>query len=186
MIDRNISVPLLKKNNRAEQKKFYDTFCASMFVTALRISGNRSDAEDILQESFLKAFRSINSFEGRGPLEAWLRTIVIHTSINFVNAKKRTYDITSINQHQYGTYTSPRLFNLEQRDLNYYLSFLSNLTRLVFTLYHIDGYSLKEIAKKVNINESACRCRYMRAKRKLYEVIVASELSMNANAKLSI
>jgi len=185
MIDNNISVLLLKRNNPKEQKKFYDTFCSSMFATALRISGNKSDAEDILQESFLKAFKSINSFEGRGPLEAWLRKIVIHTSINFINAKKITYDIDSVNQYQFGAHATPRLLKLEQSDLNYYLSFLSKLTRLVFTLYHIDGYSLNEIAKKININESACRCRYMRAKRKLCKVIMASELSVNENIKLS-
>jgi len=165
------SLESLKSSNTQEQKRFYDRFSPMMYTVAYRICGNRTDAEDILQDCFLKAFKSIDQFQGKGSLEGWLRKITVHTSINFVKARVRFSDIEGNTEASLLHYIKPDQKRIEFKDNNYYLSLLSKTTRVIFSLYVYEGYSLKEISHMFNIKESACRCRYMRAKNKLTKII---------------
>lgn len=177
------SLDSLKSSNINEQKRFYDRFSPVMYSVAFRICGNRTDAEDVLQESFLKAFRSIDKFEGKGSLEGWLRKITVHTAINFVKARVRFSDLEGISEISLKNFSKPDNTCIEIKDTNYYLSFLSKTSRIIFSLHVFEGYSLKEISNIFNLKESACRCRYMRAKIKLVK-ITNEEIATN-NLKIA-
>lgn len=161
----------LKSSDTKEQKRFYDRFGPVMYSVAYRICGNRTDAEDVLQDCFLKAFHSIDQFQGKGSLEGWLRKITVHTSINFVKARVRFSDIEGATEIGLYNFSKPNNYRTELKDINYYLSFLTKTTKIIFVLYVFEGYSLKEISQIFNLKESACRCRYMRAKNKLMNII---------------
>ena len=77
------------KNNAAAQKALYEKYSAKMLVVCYRYAHNREDAEDMLQEGFIKVFSQIHTFENRGALEGWIRRIVVHTCINILKKNKR-------------------------------------------------------------------------------------------------
>src|SRR6476646_5178405 len=80
------------KNNAAAQKALYEKYSAKMLVVCYRYAHNREDAEDMLQEGFIKVFSQIHTFEGRGALEGWIRRIVVHTCINILKKNKKFID----------------------------------------------------------------------------------------------
>jgi RNA polymerase sigma factor (sigma-70 family) len=168
-----------KSTNILEQKLFYERYSPLMYSIAYRICGNKTDAEDILQETFIKVLKSIDQYQGKGSLEGWLRKITVHTAINTVKRKVKFSDLEI-----HSELNSPSVkflsANLEYTDINHYLSCLTDTLRIVFVLHVYEGYSLKEISKVFNIKESACRCRYMRAKNKLMKVLEYSPLKKNS------
>jgi RNA polymerase sigma-70 factor (ECF subfamily) len=169
----------IKSNCVQSQRKIYDLYSGMMFATILRICGSRHDAEDILQDCFIKVYKGLYQFKGEGSFEGWLRKIATNTSINYIKAKVRISEIGD-NYSNYSNLNSSTIpHKLQLLDVNYILSKLSSQNRVVFVLYVFEGYSLKSIARHLEIKESACRCRYMRAKRQLKELVGYYESSVS-------
>lgn len=140
-----------------------------MYNTALRISGNRSDAEDILQESFMDAYVQLRSFENRSTFGAWLRQIVIYKSIALL--KKRRISFTSIDTDAAAL---PEVNTPDETEIEYTVAGIKKAImdlpdgyRAVLTLYLLEGYDQEEIAEILHISHSTVRTQYIRGKQKL-------------------
>lgn len=144
-----------------------------MFNTCLRITGDEMDAEDVLQESFVSAFKNLHSFKGTASFGSWLKRIVINNAINMV--KKRRLDFESVDgKEDEDAFAEPA----QETDIGYDVAMvkqgISRLPegyRLVLSLYLIEGYDHKEIGQILGITESTSKSQFNRSKKKLREIL---------------
>lgn len=144
-----------------------------MYNTCLRITGDEMDAEDVLQESFVSAFKNLHSFKGTASFGSWLKRIVINNAINMV--KKRRLDFESVDgKEDEDAFAEPA----QERDMAYDVAMvkqgISRLPegyRLVLSLYLIEGYDHKEIGQILGITESTSKSQFNRSKKKLREIL---------------
>lgn len=140
-----------------------------MFNVSLRILNRREEAEDVLQESFVKMFQSLDSFQGRSSFGAWFKRIVVNRSLNHL--KKRKVQYVEVKEEILG------LFDAEEEEVKEYpvtveqvqkaLKELPDGYRVVFTLYMFEDYSHKEIANELGITVSTSKSQLNRAKSKI-------------------
>lgn len=155
------------RNDRRFQELLYSRFCGKMNAICLGYSGNQNDADDILQEAFIKVFKNIRDFRFECPLEGWIRKIVVHTAIDNYRISVKHPTIVLINESI--DFIDDTEFP-HPGDYSYFMDLISKLPdgyRLIFNLYVIEGYSHKEIAEKVGINEGTSKSQLSRAKKYL-------------------
>src|SRR5438067_3627526 len=153
------------RNNAAAQKALYEKFSAKMLVVCYRYAHNREDAEDMLQEGFIKIFSQIRTFENRGALEGWIRRIIVHTCINILKKNKRFHesvDLIHANSIQVREESIPSV--IQEKEVVECIKMLPIGYRTVLNLYAIEGFSHKEIAVMLDIEESTSRSQYTRSK----------------------
>ncbi|TDH28007.1 sigma-70 family RNA polymerase sigma factor [Segetibacter sp. 3557_3] len=156
---------------RKSQKEMYDLFSSKMFAICLRYAKNQMDAEDILQEAFVKLFNNLDKFRGEGSFDGWVRRIFVNTAIEHIRKRSlNTVVSEGLENSIADKYTTP-LDNMFQKDLVKKANALSDGYRTVFTLYAIEGYSHKEIAGCLGITESTSKSQYSRAKALLRSVL---------------
>lgn len=144
-----------------------------MYNTALRITGNRADAEDTLQESFIDAFLQLHSFENKATFGAWLKKIVVFKSIavlkkrrlSFADLEKETEDMAEEETMD----ESGIVFTVES--IRKAMNLLPDGYRTVLSLYLLEGYDHEEIATIMQICQSTVRTQYKRGKQKLLEML---------------
>ena len=157
-----------KKQDRAAQKILYDRYAGLMLAICMRYVFERSEAEDILQEGFLKIFLKINEFEGRGSFEGWLKRIFVNTAITHYHKSakhnKNHYEIGDVHETKFnkGKYTESEF---TRDELFSVVNSLPAGYKLVFNLYAIEGYKHKEIGKLLNIDINTSKSQYSRAKK---------------------
>lgn len=149
------------------QRKIYEDHYHYLLPVCLRYATDENEAQDILHEGFIKVFRHINKYTPGTSLKAWLRRIMVNTSIDYYrkNVKKRTVDIDYVFDM---TDNQPDI--ISQMSAEEILKALQSLTpsyRTVFNLYVIEGYSHKEISKELGITESTSRSNLVKARGKL-------------------
>lgn len=152
-----------RKGNRASQKALYDRFCKKMMVVCLRYSKSIQEAEDILQEGFVKVFHGLEGFRQDAKLETWMTRIIVNTALN--HHRKKLYlfpmvDIETINLPQ----SEVSLSGLHFTQLLEMVQALPQGCQIVFNLFGIEGYSHKEIAEMLGISEGTSKSQYARAK----------------------
>jgi RNA polymerase sigma factor (sigma-70 family) len=165
------------KNNATAQKALYDKYSAKMLVVCYRYGHNREDAEDMLQEGLIKVFSQIHTFESRGALEGWIRRIIVHTCINNLKKNKRfneSVDIIHANSVQVREESIPSI--IQAKEVVECIRLLPIGYRTVLNLYAIEGFSHKEIAGMLDIEESTSRSQYTRAKAMLEDVLVKKKI----------
>jgi RNA polymerase sigma factor (sigma-70 family) len=165
------------KNNAAAQEAFYERFSPRMLGVCYRFAKSREDAEDMLQEGFIKIFSQLNQYRGEGSLEGWIRRIIVHTCINVLKKNKKfsdTVDITCA----YTLHTNENLIPslLQAKQIVECIRSLPLGYRTVLNLYAIEGYSHKEIGIMLEIGESTSRSQYTRAKAMLEEILVKQKV----------
>jgi RNA polymerase sigma-70 factor (ECF subfamily) len=155
--------------NRKAQFRLYDLYSRAMFNLAYRILNNREDAEDILQESFVECFRSLDSFRFESTFGAWLKKITINKCINQI--KKKKIDLTLFE-------TLPAVAEEEEEEVIYdtgkifkSIELLPDGYRIILTLYLLEGYDHAEISQILGITESTSKSQYSRAKDKLRNIL---------------
>ena len=173
MIDLSKIVEKCRVYDKKAQKELYDVYSPVLFGICLRYSNSKADAEDILQEGFIKIFTKINNYSGKGSFEGWMRRIVVNTSISHYHKNKKhkeIYDIDEIKETELEgstfesiDYTKEELFSV--------INNLPEGYRIIFNLYAIEGYKHKEIAIKLNISENTSKSQYSRAKSKLKKML---------------
>lgn len=140
-----------------------------MYNTAYRILNNTAEAEDIIQESFLKAFQKIDSFLGDVSFGAWLKKIVVNASLDEIRKKK--FDLESIENIDvldiYNEDDEVKDFSYEIIKVRNAIMLLPEGYRIVLSLYLLEGYDHDEIAEIVGISASTSRSQLARAKKKL-------------------
>ncbi len=147
-------------------------YSGKMLAVCLRYTRHRMEAEDILQDAFIKVFDNISRFEFKGSFEGWIRRIVINTAL-------KNYGKKSFKQEQIGLENQPELplepeiySNLEEEELLRLINQLPDGYRVVFNLYAVEGYSHKEIADLLGIQESTSRSQLVKARKMLQGMIV--------------
>jgi RNA polymerase sigma factor (sigma-70 family) len=165
------------KNEAGAQKELYQKYSTKMLAACYRYAHNREDAEDMLQEGFIKVFSQIHSFESRGSLEGWIRRIMVHTCINILKKNKKfndCVDITNANTLQVREESVPSIIQAKQ--VVECIRLLPLGYRTVLNLYAIEGYSHREIGEMLDIEESTSRSQYTRAKALLEEILISKKI----------
>jgi RNA polymerase sigma-70 factor (ECF subfamily) len=143
-----------------------------MFNTALRIAGNRADAEDILQESFTDAFLQLGSFENKSTFGAWLKQIVVFKSISLLKKKRLSFvDLESEMDLSDEEKINEEDVNMSVEAIRKAMTKLPDGYRAVLTLYLLEGYDQEEIAEIMRISHSTVRTQYIRGKQKLLQLL---------------
>ncbi len=161
------------KNNAAAQEAFYERFSPRMLAVCYRFAKNREDAEDMLQEGFIKIFSQLQQYRNEGALEGWIRRIIVHTCINFLKKNKKfadTIDLMYI--HDYATNENLVPSILQAKQIVECIRMLPLGYRTVLNLYAIEGYAHKEIGEILEIGESSSRSQYTRAKAMLEGILI--------------
>lgn len=143
-----------------------------MYGICLRFAKNANDANDILQESFIKVFNHLGSFRFAGSLEGWVKRVVYNTAINVYRAKQaapRPVQLENIRES--GMDDSDVISDIETEQLLKFLQDLPDVYRIVFNLAAIEGYSHKEIGEMLEIPESTSRSHLLRARRILQDKV---------------
>jgi RNA polymerase sigma factor (sigma-70 family) len=162
-----------KKNERQAQIRIYELFAKRMFNVSKRIVKDSLLAEDIVQESFITVFNSLETFRGEVPFEIWLRKIVINRSIDQYRKQKFIFEqlddnkITDFEEPDWeiGYDTEAELVHEVKKNID----LLPDGYRIILSLYLIEGYDHEEISQILNISASTSRSQFTRAKRKLIE-----------------
>jgi len=163
-----------KKGDSRSYETLYQQYAKAMFNTSLRIVNNSSDAEDVLQEAFMDAFRYLNDFNYKSTFGAWLKRIVINKSINIL--RKHKADLVDIDKASVQEMPNDEVLDEEQiqfkvAEVKKAITMLPNGYRTVLTLYLFEGYDHEEIADIMRISQSTVRTQYHRAKQKLLHII---------------
>jgi len=169
-IHQDLIAQSLKGNNKARYQ-LYQLYSKAMFNVCYRLMNNREDAEDMLQEAFVQAFTKLESFRNESSFGTWLKTITVRTCINALN--KRKLDLKLIDDmHRYETAVEePEDALFTKENIMEAMDQLPEGGRIVFSLYLLEGYDHGEIAQILNITESTSKSQYMRAKRRVYEIM---------------
>jgi RNA polymerase sigma factor (sigma-70 family) len=152
-------------------QKLYEEFYPIMFPTCLRYANTEEDALDILHDGFIKVFNNIEKYQVGTSLGAWIKRIIINTSIDYYRkeSKRRTTDIEMVADV---AQSGPDVISqISAEELLNALQHLTPSYRSVFNLYVIEGYSHRELAEKLGITESTSRSNLVKARTKLKEII---------------
>jgi RNA polymerase sigma factor (sigma-70 family) len=171
---------LIQQCLRGDQKaqySLYDRYATAMYHVALRIVADRAGAEDVVQDSFLKVFGQLHTLREEITLSAWIKRIVVNTSLNHLRAKKKVQFIDLQVVHDLPVNDGPDDELWDAPSVHAAIQQLPDGGRLVFTLYAIEELPHKEIAKMLEISESTSKTQYMRAKNQLRQRL----LEMKAN-----
>jgi RNA polymerase sigma factor (sigma-70 family) len=173
-IIRDELVERCKQGDTQSFQTLYRQYSKAMFNTSLRIVNNTADAEDVLQESFLDAFRSLHDFHYRSTFGAWLKKIVVNKSINIL--RKRRNDLVDMESTE--LQAVPEEEGIKEEEIKYrveevkkMISRLPDGYRTVLSLYLLEGYDHEEISQILNISHNTVRTQYVRAKQKLLSLI---------------
>ena len=175
--ERNQNIPesdLIKgcmDGNRRMQEELYRRFSPRMYAVCLRYAGNAEEAEDILQEGFIKVFKKLDSFRSEGSFEGWVRRIFVNTAIEHFRRKRYLMPVTEKEENTIeGKYTSV-LDELGAKDIMALIQELSPGYRTVFNMYVVEGYTHKEIADMLGISEGTSKSQLSRAKVILQDMV---------------
>ena len=165
------------KNESAAQRELYNRYSPKMLAVCYRFAHNREDAEDMLQEGFIKVFSQIHTFQNKGAFEGWIRRIIVHTCINNLKKNKRfseSLDIVHAHGVQVREESVPSIVQAKQ--IVECIRILPIGYRTVLNLYAIEGYSHKEISDMLDIEESTSRSQYTRAKQMLEDILIKKKI----------
>lgn len=163
-----------KQNDRKAQLQLYAQYCDGMYVVANRFVKNSMEAEDIVQESFIKAFSKLHQFQAEVSFGAWLKRIVINKSIDLLKSKKqKLQDLDEVHLKVVDESDDEWLVedDITIEDVKQAIEQLPEKYKLVVMLYLVEGYDHQEISDILNITEIASRTQLSRGKVKLQELL---------------
>ncbi|RYY37464.1 MAG: sigma-70 family RNA polymerase sigma factor [Sphingobacteriaceae bacterium] len=165
-----------KTGDRKACEMLYKQFAPKMLAVCLRYAVDRMEAEDMLQNGFIRVFNKLNDFRGEGSFEGWMRRIMVHSSIEYYRKHHKMLQVVDIDESGYEpSVNAAAAANLDAKDLMAIIQQLAPGYRMVFNLYAIEGYSHKEIAEIVGITEGASKSQLSRARTILKDLIAKSD-----------
>ena len=172
------------KNDATAQQELYQRYSPKMLSVCYRYAKNREDAEDMLQEGFIKVFSQITKFEKRGSLEGWILRIIVHTCINHLKKNKKFNDNVELAHAGNLVIREDYIPSIIQaKQIVETIRTLPIGYRTVLNLYAIEGYSHKEIGQLLDIEESTSRSQYTRAKTMLEEMLLNKRIIQQPKEK---
>ncbi len=176
MTDEQLVEGCIKKQAIA-QKMLYEKYARKMMGVCLRYASNSDEAQDILQDGFIKVFDKMEAFNGKGSLEGWIRRVIVNTALDNYRKNKKHLQHADIDDVQYLLQKND--FVLEKMEAKALLKLIQTLPtgfRTVFNLYAIEGYSHKEIGEMLQISESTSKSQYSRAKVVIQKLLVKENI----------
>ncbi|TEW65381.1 sigma-70 family RNA polymerase sigma factor [Mucilaginibacter phyllosphaerae] len=162
-----------KAGQRKAQELLYKQFAAKMLGVCMRYATDKMEAEDMLQNGFIKVFQKIADYRGEGSFEGWVRRIMVHSSIEYYRRHHKMMQMVDMEGAGHEpSVNAAAASSLEAKDLLIIIKALSPGYRMVFNLYAIDGYSHKEIAEIMCISEGASKSQLSRARAILKEQVL--------------
>jgi RNA polymerase sigma-70 factor (ECF subfamily) len=161
-----------KKGKDRAKYELYQLYSKAMYNVCYRMMHNKEEAEDMLQEAFTQAFMKLDSFRYESSFGAWLKRITVNTCLNAIN--KRKVELTyceEIYDHQVSEEADEKEVQLSVANVTKAMEQLPKGGRMVFSLYLLEGYDHQEIAQIMGITESTSKSQFMRAKRRLVEIL---------------
>jgi RNA polymerase sigma-70 factor (ECF subfamily) len=158
------------------QKTFYEKFAGKMFGVCLRYMNGDDEAQDVLQDGFIKVFDNLDRYQKKGSLEGWVRRIIVNTALDQIRKNKKFVDNVDADSVSY--MLEDKVYIVEELEAEDLLKIINRLPvgyRVVFNLFAIEGYSHKEIAEKLDITESTSKSQYSRARKILRTVLLKNE-----------
>jgi RNA polymerase sigma factor (sigma-70 family) len=152
------------KNDRTFQRRLYEKYSRRMYVVCLRYTKNQLEAEDILQESFIKIFDNIQKFRRECPLESWIKRIVINTALKNNRSKLYLHPAVDVEHVEEDFKEDMTISNYNYKELLELVRQLPPRYQIVFNLYAIEGYQHKEIAEMMGTTEGTSKSQYSRAR----------------------
>lgn len=165
--------------NRSAQRALYERFSAKMYFVCLRYARHELEAQDMLQDGFIKVFDNISKFKNNGSFEGWIRRIMVNTSLNYCRKSSFKNEQIGIEDYQDKVVDSKAISNLSEQELLKVIQQLPDGYRMVFNLYVIEGYSHKEIGEMLNTTESTSRSQLAKARKWMQKVLTEQKITKN-------
>ncbi|MBU2651765.1 MAG: sigma-70 family RNA polymerase sigma factor [Bacteroidetes bacterium] len=163
-----------RKGNPGAQYQLYQLYSKAMYNLCVRMMNNREEAEDMLQESFSDAFRNLDSFRYESSFGSWLKRIVINKCLNEINRRKANLsffeDMSYFDQEE-EEQPDDYQTKLTVENIKKAMEELPDGAKMIFSLYLLEGYDHQEISEILNISVSNSKSQYMRAKRRIKEIL---------------
>ena len=173
-------------NDPSAHRELYNRYSPKMLSVCYRFANSREDAEDMLQEGFIKVFTQMHTFQNKGAFEGWIRRIIVHTCINFLKKNKKFSNSIDLEQADYLEVREETMPSVMQaRQIIECIRLLPLGYRTVLNLYAMEGYSHKEIADMLDIEESTSRSQYTRAKSMLEAILIKKRIIEQPREKFS-
>jgi RNA polymerase sigma factor (sigma-70 family) len=153
------------QNDRSAQRKLYQAYAGRMLVVCSRYAQSTAEAEDILQEAFIKIFQNLDKFRGESTLGAWIKRIVVNTAINQIRLQQHFQNMSDV--QNYDNELIDNQGGIEGIHFQELISMVQKLPKgcqAVFNLFAIEGYKHTEIAEMLNITEGTSKSQYARAR----------------------
>ncbi len=160
------------KGHRNAQKQLFDLYPGKMYYLCLRYAVDEAEAQDMLQEGFVRLFKNLQSFQGKGSFEGWVRRIFVHTAIKYYHKMRKHNNSQSIETIHENSVGPEALASMSEQEILTLISKLPEGYRIVFNMYAIEGFSHKEIAETLDIQESTSRSQLVKARKLLQSQIM--------------
>jgi RNA polymerase sigma-70 factor (ECF subfamily) len=169
MDDTTLVIECVKGNARA-QRMLFDKFARKMLGVCLRYAKNSEQAEDVLQDGFVKVFNKLKDFKSEGSLEGWIRRIMVNTALDQIRKDVKFMGDTSLDDVSYKIDNNKLVVeHLMAEDLMKMVQLMPDGYKVVFNMFAIEGYSHSEIAETLGISENTSKSQYSRARAYLRE-----------------
>ena len=163
------------KGDRTAQRDLYNTFSKSMFNSCLRYSANYEEAEDTLQEGFIKVYENLHQFKFSGSFEGWIRKIMVNTALQKLRNKNFMHAIINIETVSINISASEDIISqIGTKELIKMIQQLPPAYRTVFNLYVFEGMKHREIAEALNISEGTSKSNLFDARSILQRSVAKS------------
>lgn len=153
------------KEKPAAQKALYEQFAGPMLGICYRYTKSMADAEDVLQEGFIKVFRNLHQYKFEGELGGWIRSIMVTTAINYLKKNSRYQnELIYTDDYLHAVTNEHPEIKIEAKELAMLIRQLPTGYQTIFNLYAVEGYSHVEIGEILGIHEGTSRSQYARAR----------------------
>lgn len=164
------------EGGRKYQKLLYEKYYGSMMVVCMRYTYDRDEARDVLHEGFMKVFRNLHKYSKGTNLGAWIRRIMINTSIDHYRKMAKRPNLVEINHAVHEIDVQDVVSDMSAEEILGMVQKLSPAYRTVFNLYVIEGYPHKEVGKMLGISEGTSKSNLAKARSKLQQMILKSRM----------
>lgn len=168
------------REERVAQRQLYELFAGKLYAMSLRYMKSPDEAQDVLQDAFIKIFKNLHAFRFDCPLEAWMKRIVINTALKAIQKRGQMPTIDIVDYHG-DLDDNPGNLGLDNLNMETLVGLVNELPegcRTVFNLYAIEGYKHHEIAELLNINDGTSKSQFSRARVLLIEKIEREKMRL--------
>ena len=172
--DKDLIAGCLAGDKKCEEA-LYNKFSGKMYALCLRYARHSLEAQDMLQDGLIKTFDKLNQFQHKGSLEYWIRRIMINTALKYYRKSSFQKELLGV-EHNIERSEDPSVYSrLSEQELMAIINSLPEGYKMVFNLYAVDGYSHKEIAEMLSIQESTSRSQLVKARKLLQKLILKNQ-----------